>query len=379
MLLMLKRTALIIVIVLIISQVAGAQFVKSTETVKGELGKKLDQRMTDLVEKGFSGQVLVAQKGKIILAKGYGLADREKQLIVTTDTAGPIGSVTKQFTGAAILKLEMQGKLNVNDPITKYLKDVPPDKEGITIHHLLTHTSGIPTTVARCRESTTRDDFVRMAMNSKLESKPGEKYDYSNHGYELLGAIIEVASGQSYEQYLRDNLFRPAGMNQTGDFLPAWKPNQVTVGYRDGKRWGTFFEKIYDLDLPAAKPNGYARCNQASGAILSTVNDLYKWHRALEGNRVLSAEAKRKYFTSHVAEGEGATSYYGYGWAIFTTPRKTKLIAHNGGVNDVFYANFRRYVDEQVVFIIITNSLFKELGEREVSREVSQIIFNAPR
>jgi CubicO group peptidase (beta-lactamase class C family) len=375
----LKKTTLIIVIVLVISQVVAAQLVKSVNTVKGKLGKKLDHRMSELVEKGFSGQLLVARKGKIILAKGYGLADREKQSPVTTDTAGPIGSVTKQFTGAAILKLEMQGKLNINDPITKYFKDAPPDKEGITIHHLLTHTSGIPTPVGRCQASTTRDDFVRMALNSKLESKPGEKYSYSNHGYELLGAIIEIASGKSYEQYLNDNLFRPSGMNKTGNFLPAWKPNQITVGYRDGKRWGTFFEKIYDLDLPATKPNGYVWCSQASGGILSTVNDLYKWHLALEGNRVLSAEAKRKYFTPHVAEGEGATSYYGYGWAIFTTPRKTKLIAHNGGVNDVFYANFRRYVEEQVVFIIITNSLFKEQGEREVSREVSQIIFNTSR
>ncbi len=376
---MLKRTAWIIVIFLVINQVAAAQFVKSSETVKGELGKKLDQHLTQLVEKGFSGQLLVAQKGKIILAKGYGLADREKRLPVTTDTASPIGSVSKQFTGAAILKLEMQGKLAVNDSITKYFKNVPPDKEGITIHHLLTHTSGIPHSVGRCQASTTRDDFVQMAMNSKLKFKPDEKYDYSNHGYDLLGAIIEIASGQSYEQYLRDNLFRPAGMKTTGDFLPRWKPNQVSVGYRDGKRWGTFFEKIYDLDLPVTKPNGYVWCDQASGAILSTVNDLYKWHRALEDNRVLSAEAKRKYFTPHVAEGEGATSYYGYGWALFTTPRKTKLIAHNGGVNDVFFANFRRYVDEQIVFIIITNSLFKEQGALAVSREVTQIIFNAPR
>lgn len=373
---MFRKILLIIICLELLSTVVKAQQHK----VSGTLGKNLDMHLSQLVEKGFSGVVLVAKKGKIIIAKGYGLADRENRLPVTTRTVFAVGSVTKQFTGAAILKLEMEGKLRVTDPITKYFKDVPPDKQDITIHQLLTHTSGIPSSTGDCRASTAGDDFVRMALDSKLDFKPGEKYSYSNHGYDVLGAIIEIASGQSYEQYLSDNLFRPAGMKETGGFLPGWKPHQVAVGYRsNGQRWGTFFEKIYGLDLPLTKPNGYRWCAQASGAIHSTIGDLYRWHRALEGDRILSEKAKSQYFASHVPEGEGATSFYGYGWAIFTTARKTKLIAHNGGINDIFEADFRRYVDEKVVCIMMTNSIGKEQSAIRVNSQITKIIFAAPK
>jgi CubicO group peptidase (beta-lactamase class C family) len=151
--------------------------------VSGELGRKIDEFMTRLEAWGFSGAIIVAKDGQIALSKGYGLADREKQVPFTPDTASSIGSITKQFTAAAILKLEMQGKLKVGDPIGKYLPDVPPDKAGITIHHLLTHTAGFRGDFGgRDSDPISRDDLVKLVLAAPLKFKPGEQHEYSNEG-----------------------------------------------------------------------------------------------------------------------------------------------------------------------------------------------------
>ena len=334
--------------------------------------------MTMLVDKGFSGVVFVAKKDKIILAKGYGFSDRESRIPVTTSTIFPIGSVTKQFTAAAIVKLEMQGKLQVTDPITKYLKDVPPDKSKITIHQLLTHSSRIPYVVGSCKQIKTRDEFVTMVLNAPLSYEPGTKYEYSNSAYDLLAVIVELAAGVPFEEYLSENLFKPVGMKQTGTFVPKYSLENIAVGYRDGKRWGTIYEKLFRYDYPNRKFSGvygFVVCGRGAGATLSTVDDLYKWHKQFEGKRVFTRAAKEKIFTPHFPEGEGAASFYGYGWAIFPTPRKTKLITHNGSVNDVFEADFLRYVDEDVVFILMTNSLYLEQGALNLSPKIAKIIF----
>lgn len=344
-------------------------------TVHGTVGKKLDDYLSQLVDKGFSGVLLVAKKDKILLAKGYGFADREKKTPVTTSTVFAIGSVSKQFTAAAILKLEMQGKLNVNDHITKYFKDVPPDKSKITIHQLLTHSSGIPFRAGRCGAEPNIDDFVKVILSSTPEFEPGTNYRYSNSGYALLGAIIKLASGEPYEQYLYNNLFKPAGMRNTGTFLPKYSIGDIAIGYRDGQKWGFLFEKLWGYtEFPVKKQRGEP-CGLPYGGILSTVDDLYKWHKMLEGEKIFSKAIKQKIFAPHAREGEGAGSFYGYGWTIFPTPRKTKLIGHNGDVNSVFQADFRRYVDEDVVYILLTNSLNLEQGAVEVSDQIAQIVF----
>jgi CubicO group peptidase (beta-lactamase class C family) len=347
-----------------------------TGKIHGALAKKLDAHLSQLVGKGFSGAILVAKKDKILLTKGYGLADREKQIPVTTATIFPIGSVTKQFTAAAILKLEMQGKLNVNDYITEYFKDVPSDKSKITIHQLLTHSSGIPFRAGRCGAEPTIDDFVKVIFSSALDFEPGTNYRYSNSGYALLGAIVKIASGESYEQYLNKNLFKPAGMLNTGTFLPKYSVSDIATGYRAGQKWGFAYEKLWGYtELPVKEQRGEP-CGLPYGGILSTVRDLYKWHKALEEEKIFSKAVKQKMFASHVREGEGATSFYGYGWTIFPTPRKTKLIAHNGDVNDVFEADFRQYVDEDVVYILLTNSLYLEQGAVNVTTQIDKIIFD---
>jgi CubicO group peptidase (beta-lactamase class C family) len=317
-------------------------------TVQGELAGRLDGLMKKLEADGFSGVLLVAKDGGVILAKGYGMADRDKKIRVTADTVMCIGSVTKQFTGAAILKLEAQGKLKVTDPITRYFKDVPDDKGGITLHHLLTHSAGFEAELGDDYQKIGRDDFIHLALSSKLRSKPAERYRYSNVGYSLLGAVIEIVTGQSYERYLHDQLFVPAGMMKTGYMLAQWDASEFPHGYlRDGKDWGTMRDKAWDSD----GPYWHLRAN---GGILSTAGDIYRWHLALLGETVLSKSAKAKYFKPHIPEGPVGVSHYGYGWVIDRTPRGTTVITHNGS-NGIFAADCYRFIDDNVFLFVASN------------------------
>ena len=308
--------------------------------VSGELGAKLDRYLTD---SKYSGNALVLKDGKPLLMKGYGEADHEQHVPFTTETLVSIGSITKQFTAAAILKLEMEGKLKVEDPITRFFTTVPEDKRAITLHQLLTHTAGLESDFAGDYEAVTRDEYVKRILDSKLRTPPGAEHFYANSGYSLLGAIVEIASKEPYEQYLRAHLFEAAGMHDTGYRLPKWDKTRVPVGYRDGKRWGTMFEKAWAEDGPYW-------ALRANGGIESTLEDLGKWSRALDGSAVLSESAKKKLFTPHVLESPGGDSYYGYGWAISKSAWGSRLIAHDGG-NGVFSADLRRYVDDGIVVI----------------------------
>jgi len=154
--------------------------------VVGELGDKLDVHLKRATSDGFAGAVLVVKDGQVILSKGYVMANRERKIPVTVDTVFDIGSLVKQFTAAAILKLEMNGKLRVTDPISKYFKNVPPDKATMTIHHLLTHTAGFDAAIGGDYEVISRDEYIKRAFNAKLVSAPGKKYKYSNVGRRLL-------------------------------------------------------------------------------------------------------------------------------------------------------------------------------------------------
>jgi CubicO group peptidase (beta-lactamase class C family) len=203
-------------------------------------------------------------------------------------------------------------------------------------------------------------------MKSKLRSKPGERYRYSNVGFSLLGGVIEIVTGQSYERYLHDQLFVPAGMNKTGYVIPNWKPEELAHGYlRNGKDWGTMPDKPRDSD----GPYWHLRCN---GGVLSTVTDMYRWHQALLGETVLPKSAKDKFFTPHIPEGPRGRSHYGYGWVIAKTPRGTTLITHNGG-NGIFAADCYRYVDDGVFLFIASNVAGK--SAIQASRDLLRLVF----
>ncbi len=321
--------------------------------------QEIKSRVDDfLTAAGVTGGVLIAKDGKVILRKGYGWANEEQKIPMTTRTVFDIGSVTKQFTGAAILKLEEQGKLKVTDPITKFFKDVPADKQSITVHQLLTHTAGFEHESVKPGEHPTRDEAVGKMLASKLKSKPGEKHSYANAGYSLLAAIVEIASGMAYENYLYENLWKPAGMLKTGNVIPRFTNDEMARGY-------DVSEKLSSLQGEWDKDGIHWR-SRGAGGVLSTLEDFYLWHLALEGEKILSKESKLKYFTPHVPEDDESTTHYGYGWALSKTARNTRLIGHNGS-NNIFFANFRWYVDENVVILNFTNE----------SRAVSRPILNS--
>jgi len=316
--------------------------------VRGEQGAKLDRHLRRLAGFGFSGVTLVARGGEVILARGYGLADREKNIPMRATTVINTGSITKQFTAAAILRLEALGRLRTEDSIARHLPGVPEDKQGITLHHLLTHTAGLRSDYGPTDyEQVTREQYLKRVFSAPLESPPGQRFEYSNAGYSLLAATIEIISGRSYEEFLRGELFAPSGMNDTGYFTGADIPERIAQGYREGELWGTVPGHI--------RQGGRLSWNLlGNGGIQSTVWDLYRWHQALAGGRILTAAAHEKLQTPYIEEGPGAGTHYAYGWSVARTPHG-RLIEHNGG-NGIFAADFLRYVDANAVVIIASNA-----------------------
>ncbi len=316
------------------------------DVVQGKLGNKLHEHMTGLAKDGFSGALLVAKGNTVVIAKGYGLANREQQVPFTSTTVFDIGSITKQFTGAAIAKLRMQGKLSEDDKLSKYF-DVPPDKAEITLHHLLTHSAGLKGDFGGDYEPAARDALVQQALESKLLFPPGTRHRYANSGFSILAAIVEKVSGQTYEAYLREQLWLPSGMEHTGYRLPQWQASTIAHGYRGTSDWGTPLDKLWADDGPYWNLRG-------NGGVLSTVWDMYRWHQALEGDKVLSTDAKAKMLARRVKEGPISRTWYSYGWSLRDTRRGTRVAEHNGG-NGIFFADFIRYLDDGVVIIVASN------------------------
>lgn len=327
------------------------------EIVKGDLAKKLDIYLTRITPFGFSGALLVAKDGKVILNKGYGMAIRSENVPNTSETVFSTGSITKQFTAAGIMKLEMMGKLKTEDLITKYFDDVPEDKKAITLHHLLTHTSGVIDALGPDYVKAQRDETARKTLDASLRFKPGEQFGYSNAGYSMLAAVIEKVSGQSYEEFMNKNIFVPSGMKFTGYRIPEWNKKVAAhwyVGERDNE---TPLEKNY--------PQWHLLGN---GGILSTTEDMYKWHQALFEDKVLSAEVKKKMFTPFLNE-------YGYGWDIIKREMGT-LIQHDGGSMLGSSSEMRRYIDAKVVTMLFCNQSFGQRALMEAVRDkIETLVF----
>ena len=306
----------------------------------------VDTYLERLEKLGFSGVFLVAQGGRVLLAEGYGLADRERGIRWTPSTVSTIGSITKQFTGAAILSLAEEDRLAVTDPITKYFDGVPDDKQGITLHHLLTHASGIVDLDGFGDwDPIGREEYVRRALDQELEFPPGTAYAYSNAGYSLLGAIIEQLTGSSYERFLRERLLEPAGLYETGYVLPGWGEGRFAQGYRAGERWGTVLER------PLAEDGPYWVL-RANGGLHTTAYDMLRWAQALLDGRALGKQALETYWTPHQDEG-GGDSFYGYGWVVVELGG-TRVITHDGG-NGIHFANMAIVPEHGLVGFLQTN------------------------
>jgi CubicO group peptidase (beta-lactamase class C family) len=338
---------------LALTALVGARAVAAADTdagavVSGAPGARLDNYFQALEAAGFSGAVLVARNGEVLLSKGYGLCDRRRKAPCAADTVFDIGSITKQFTAAAILKLEEAGKLRVEDPLSKHLPGVPEDKAGLTLHHLLTHTSGLDHYYGKDEDYAPRDLAVSLFLRMPLITAPGAKYRYSNPGYSLLAAVVEKHAGRSYEAYLREVFFEPLGMTKTGYIIPRWNVLEVSRNYNGEEDHGWTFNRNWGPDGPYWHLYG-------NGGILTTTADLHKWEKALMGDRVLSARSRGKLLTAHVpTEGESGASY-GYGWSVGKTESGTPFTGHGGGSSFGVAATYNRYPERGVLLLVLSN------------------------
>jgi CubicO group peptidase (beta-lactamase class C family) len=327
---------------------------------------KIDEVMT-LANKYrlFNGSVLVAENGKVIYRKGVGLANMEWNIPNAPDTRFRIGSITKQFTATLILQLADQGKLKLDGKISDYLPDYRKDiGEKVTVHQLLNHTSGIPSYTGMpgffqdvSRNPFKVDDFVKKYASNDLEFEPGSKFSYNNSGYFLLGAIIEKVTGKPYEQVLKENVFEPLGMKNTGyDHFDTLIEKRAT-GYQ--KTANGFVNAPYlDMSIP-----------YAAGSLYSTVEDLYLWDQALYTDRVLPTQTKQVMFKPHL-------SNYAYGWSVRNArfDPKVQVITHNGGING-FSTTIIRFPTEKNLIVMLDNT---GQGLDRLSEELAKILYDRP-
>jgi CubicO group peptidase (beta-lactamase class C family) len=291
-------------------------------------------------DKRFMGSVLVARDGNVLLSKGYGQANLEWQLPNTPTTKFRLGSLTKQFTAAAVLLLEERGKLKTDDLVRVHLPDAPAAWGGITVFHLLTHTSGIPnfTALPEYRQMQPFDtpvvEIVARTRDKPLEFVPGERMNYSNSGYVLLGYLIEKISGQSYAQFVTENIFTPLGMKDSGYDSNAAVIVRRASGYTPGPN-GPVNAGFIHMSIP-----------HAAGALYSTTEDLLRWEQALFGGRILSAASVRKMTTPFKND-------YALGLAVTTVNGRTR-ISHNGGIEG-FNTSLDYYPESKVVVLALAN------------------------
>jgi CubicO group peptidase (beta-lactamase class C family) len=327
--------------------------------IRDDLAAKIDEYLTRMTPFGFSGSVLVAKDDRILSNKAYGLADRDKKIPNTTETLFDTGSIGKQFTSAAIFKLEAMGKLNTADVIGKYLENVPADKQAITLDHLLKHRSGLVTSqnMRPGDDFSERDQRVRQILAAPANFQPGERYQYNNAGYNLLAAIIEKVSGQSYQQFLYENLFKPAGMTAT-----IFQSGSFSVPGADQKVVAHLYAGQEDNGSPLGHDK-YTWFFTGPGGILTTPGDFFKWHKALNGDQVLPPAAKKKYY--ELAEIEGT---------MRKTPRGT-VISHGGGTSMGTGASLVRYLDAGVMIGICINNSGEQFNQI-ITRAVGNLIFD---
>ncbi|HEX4158773.1 MAG TPA: serine hydrolase domain-containing protein [Rhizomicrobium sp.] len=356
-------------LILAVLLLSGASISSATEPSPAG---HVDAYLQRLAGFGYSGAVLIALNGKIILEKGYGLADRSAKTPITPKTLFDIGSLSKNFTAAAILRLEADGKLSVSDNISKYLPRVPPDKREITIHQLLTQTSGI-SGPDHGYEAIDKESALRELLATPLDYPPGTKWAYSNAGYVLLAAIVEAAAHMSFQDYLRERIFKPAGLNSTG-FWGAQLPPHASGALAKG-----YDERGATIDLEKLSPGTWN--DMGSGMIVSTVEDLYRWQQSLEHCSVVPCAELKKMFTSYHPMPPSDDYYnesYGYGIWVQTLQNRDLRYQH-GGDFLAFGAQLNWMPNRKLVIISLCNTR-KDLYpvHRRADRAIADIMRGSP-
>jgi len=336
-------------LIIFVSLILAGLFHPQKTLAKEDIQSKIDEYICAYEEiNWFSGAILVAKDSKVLFEKGYGKADYENNIQNSPKTKFRICSLTKSFTAMAIMQLEGKGLLSLNDTLSKYITDYPAG-DKITIYHLLTHTSGIvnhtelPSFLKDRRlKPCSVAETINAFKNKPLEFKPGEKFEYSNSNYILLGLIIEKVSGTPYSDFIRDNIFKPLGMHNSGFEYHGQEFENFAKGYTLSN------DKITDADFRVMS-NAHA-----SGALYSTVEDLYRWDRALYTEKLIDKSRLNDMFKPH-------KSGYGYGWGI-TEIFNRKISAHGGEIEG-FTAYMTRFVDDDICIITLSNFEHAPIGK----------------
>ena len=333
--------------------------------------KVIDTYLTQLsTEKNFSGGLLIIKDGKLLLSKGYGWADKDKKIPFTPRTLASIGSITKAFTATAIMKLVEQNKISLDDQLKKFFPDIPADKAAITIHQLLTHSSGFHEFLKQDQgdyEKINTEQFLKRAFDEPLAFQHGEKAVYTNVGFSILGIIIERVSGLDYESFLKANLFEPLGIKNIGYHYPMSKDDTIAIGYQNGQIWGT-----HQQHFENAGGGPYWNL-KANGGLEVSLNEMFLWLNAFTNTTILSASSIQKMFTPAIKEeGNGSESFFGYGCNISQSRRNTKMVS-NGGSNRIYYAHIVRLPEEGLVFYMVTNE--SSINTSMVLPNVTQLYF----
>jgi len=340
----------------------STQQIRAQATTKIDAATLIDKQVCAYHKLGlFNGSLLVADKGKIILAKGYGFANFEWKIHNTADTKFRIGSITKQFTSMLIMQLVQAGQIAVDKPITTYLDYYRKDTgDKITVHQLLRHTSGIPnyTGLPDFRKNVSGKphevkDFVVRYCSGDLEFKPGSRFRYSNSGYYLLGAIIEAVTGETYEQILQKKILDPAGMKDSG------YDHHSTVIVRRASGYERFLQTYRNapyLDMS----NPYA-----AGSLYSTVEDLQRWDVALRSGKLLDPKLAKQMFTPGLQD-------YAYGWGVRAgTKDRPGVHRHSGGING-FNSHIQRVPAQRRCIVLFSNAGRAPLGP--MARDITLIL-----
>ena len=331
---------------------------------------KIDQVVEAFHEAGqLNGSVLVAENGEVIYERGVGWANVAWEIPNTPDTKHRIGSVTKQFTSALVLQLVEEGKIDLQAPIRTYLPGYPePQGSKVTVHHLLNHTSGIPSYTGlsefgdMMRDPYEPDDLIAVVSSLPLEFEPGTSWAYNNSGYFILGRILEKVTGEDYADLLRERLLAPLGMDDTGYDDYAGIESHEAEGYRNALA-GLEHAAYLDTSLP-----------YAAGMMYSTVRDLYRWDRALYDGATPFREmaTKELWFTPGLED-------YAYGWHVADARigeegPSVRVIEHGGGING-FSTAFRRYPERQNTVIVIDNA---EGNSGAVADQIARVLYDQP-
>lgn len=318
--------------------------------------QQIDRYFVGLEDFGFSGAVLYAPKEGTPFTGFYGNSDSQNMVPVSEHTLFYVGSLAKQFTAAAILLLEAEGALSVEDPISKLLPNVPADKKSITIHQLLTHTSGLLRGHSDTTTELSRDEFLSWIMSTDLTFEPGEGWRYSNVGYCMLAAIIGERSQKSYSQFMHDQFFGPLGMEHTFVLGDSKLPEQEVArgSGPQATKWGVQPD-------PRDWPQTFLR--KGPGGILTTVTDLLRWETALRSGKLLPENQLQKLFTP-------VRNSHAYGWFVVPTQSNGMLAVHDGAYPG-FTADYRRYLDKGHTLVLVSN---QDNLAKAISRRVANLL-----